>query len=65
MDPETRRLLRDIFAADVTDSDDCPHPVECVKFNGGNPWVICDECGVKLRDATDDDLNRAVKRGSE
>lgn len=65
MDPETRRLLRDIFAADVTDPDDCPHPAERVKFNGGNPWVICDECGVKLRDATDDDLNRAMKRGRE
>jgi hypothetical protein len=29
-----------------------------VKFNGGDPWVICSYCGTKLRNATDEDLGR-------
>lgn len=65
MDPDTVRLLREIFQEENAGFDDCSHPAERVKFNHGNPWVICDECGVKLRDATDKDLDKAMKRGSE
>lgn len=32
------------------------HRVEIVKFNGGDPWVVCDACGEKIRDATEGDL---------
>jgi hypothetical protein len=31
---------------------------ESVKFNHGDPWVICAFCGTKLRDAMDEDLGR-------
>jgi hypothetical protein len=65
VDPNTARLLREIFEEESSELKDCTHTIERVKFNGGNPWVICDECGVKIRDATDEDLNRAMKRGSE
>lgn len=36
---------------------------EFVKFNGGSPWVICDWCGVKLRDAIEEDLSGTKTSG--
>lgn len=65
MDPDARRLLWEIFADEDARYENCTHPKESVKFNGGNPWVVCYDCGAKLRDATDEDLDKAMKRGSE
>jgi hypothetical protein len=58
-DPVRLREALKEFREEMLALRDCNHPGESVKFNGGNPWVICSECGLKLRDATDDDLSRA------
>lgn len=36
----------------IEEMEGCPHPNVREKSNGGNPWIICAKCGIKLSDAS-------------
>jgi hypothetical protein len=51
-DVETLRALLDEMRAEWdAEYANCQHTGETLKFNGGNPWYICSDCGIKIRDA--------------